>query len=77
MINIDVYMLKLDISSCSYEAGRIKQHGNSATECGVKINKALDIDNGKWKCQVTSIDKTNNAISETKSVDVTVAGNFL
>lgn len=60
-------------ADATYEAGRINQHGNSATECGVKINKALDIDNGKWKCQVTSIDKTNNAISETKSVDVTVA----
>jgi len=60
-------------ADATYEAGRIKQHGDATKQCGVKINKALDTDNGKWKCQVTSIDETSNAISETKSVDVTVA----
>jgi len=60
-------------NEATYEAGRIKQFGNADKECGISVNRADDIDNGKWTCQVTSIDETNNAISETKSVDVTVA----
>ena len=58
---------------CSYESGRISQHGDADRQCGISVNKAVDEDNGKWKCQVTSIDASGNAVPATREVDVTVA----
>jgi len=60
-------------SGANYESGRISQHGDADRQCGISVNKAVDEDNGKWKCQVTSIDASGNAVPATREVDVTVA----
>ena len=59
---------------CSYESGRIFQHGDSDRQCGISVNKAVEDDNGKWKCEVTSIDAHYNATRITREIDVTVTG---
>ena len=59
---------------CSYESGRILQHGDSDRQCGISVNKAIEEDNGKWKCQVTSIDDSDNAALKMREIDVTVTG---
>ena len=58
----------------SYENGRVAQHGDGTSTCAVAINKAKDGDNGKWTCQISTMDANNNAVSSTADVDVTVAG---
>ena len=59
---------------CSYESGRILQHGDSDRQCGISVNKAIEEDNGKWKCEVTFIDANYNATRITREIDVTVTG---
>ena len=68
--------MNLFISSfCSYEGGRVEKKGNGTSTCAVAINKAQDSDNGKWQCQISTMDANNNAVASTADVDVTVAGN--
>jgi len=57
----------------AYENGRVAQQGDGQSTCAVAINKAQDSDNGKWKCQISVMDATNNAVQSTADVDVTVA----
>ena len=61
----------------SYEDGRVAQKGDGQSTCAVAISKAQDSDNGKWTCQVSVMDATNNAVTSSADVDVTVAGNLL
>ena len=58
----------------SYEGGRVAQKGDGTSTCAVAINKAQDSDNGKWQCQISTMDANNNAVASTADVDVTVAG---
>lgn len=60
-------------AGASYENGRVAQHGDGTSTCAVAINKAKDGDNGKWTCQISTMDANNNAVSSTADVDVTVA----
>ena len=62
------------MSFCSYEGGRVAQKGDGTSTCAVAINKAQDSDNGKWQCQISTMDANNNAVASTADVDVTVAG---
>jgi len=57
----------------SYEDGRVAQKGDGQSTCAVAISKAQDSDNGKWTCQVSVMDATNNAVTSSADVDVTVA----
>ena len=59
---------------CSYESGRISQHGDNDRQCGISVNKAVEEDNGKWKCQVTFSDDSDNAALKMREIDVTVTG---
>ena len=59
----------------SYEGGRVAQKGDGTSTCAVAINKAQDSDNGKWQCQISTMDANNNAVASTADVDVTFAGN--
>ena len=61
----------------SYEGGRITQKGDGSKTCAVSVSKAMDGDNGKWTCQISTMDKANNADSSSADVDVTVAGNYI
>ena len=56
-----------------YEGGRIIQHGNLENQCGIVIENAKQSDNGKWQCQMTYVDKDNNAIPKHQDIDVAVA----
>ena len=58
----------------SYEGGRVT---SGQSTCAVAINKTQDSDNGKWTCQISTMDARNNAILYTADVDVTVAGKVL
>ena len=57
----------------SYEGGRVAQKGDGTSTCAVAINKAQDSDNGKWQCQISTIDDNNNAVASTADVNVLVA----
>ena len=56
-----------------YEGGRITQIGNLENMCGIVIKNAQPSDNGKWQCQLTYVDKDNNAIPKHRDIDVAVA----
>jgi len=60
-------------AGASYEGGRVAQKGDGTSTCAVAINKAQDSDNGKWQCQISTMDANNNAVASTADVDVTVA----
>ena len=62
---------------CSYEGGRVAQKGDGKFTCAVAINKAMDSDNGKWQCRISTMDANNNAVVFTADVDVTVTGKIL
>ena len=51
-----------------YEGGRIKQHGNLENQCGIVIENAKQSDNGKWQCQMTYVDKDNNAMPKHQDI---------
>ena len=59
----------------SYEEGRVAQKGDGTSTCAVAINKAQDSDNGKWQCQISTMDANNNAVAYSADANVTVAGN--
>jgi hypothetical protein len=60
-------------AGASYEGGRITQKVDGSKTCAVSVSKAMDGDNGKWTCQISTMDKANNADSSSADVDVTVA----
>ena len=57
----------------SYENGRITQKGDGQSTCGASINKAQESDNGKWTCQISVMDTTNNPYTSTADINVTVS----
>ena len=60
-------------AGATYEGGRVKQKGDGQSTCAVAINKAQDTDNGKWECQISTMDDNNNAVATTANVNVLVA----
>jgi len=60
-------------AGASYEGGRVTQKGDGSKQCAVSVSKAQDTDNGKWTCQISTMDSQNNAASNSADVEVTVA----
>lgn len=53
--------------------GRISYMGQDATtDCGIKIKNVVDKDNGKWRCEITSIGDGGVAKKGSNTIDVTV-----
>ena len=59
-------------AGATYEGGRVKEKGDGQFTCAVAISKAEDKDNGKWQCQISTMDANNNAVASTADVDVLV-----
>ena len=61
----------------SYEGGRIQQKGDGEIVCAVSVEKAQDSDNGKWTCQISTLDVNNNADGGFADVNVIIRGNCI
>ena len=62
------------LRGAAYEQGRIQQLEINSTDCALKITEIRQIENGRWKCSVTTKydDNPNYDIGE-GFIDVTVA----